>query len=86
MAKNLTRKKKIIRSTIVISAIIAICVLAYYIYPTIDEKPIYRYFDENNNIQYSGIKFNVRIVEFQKKYAKDLACKIACLCDHYKTR
>ena len=61
-------------------------VLADYIYPTIDEKPIYRHFDENNNIQYSGIKFNVRIVEFQKKYAEDLACKIACLCDNYKTR
>lgn len=31
MAKNLTRKKKIIRSTIVILAIIAVCVLAYFI-------------------------------------------------------
>ena len=61
-------------------------VLADYIYPTIDNELICRYFDENNNIQYSGIPFNVHIVESQKKYAKELSGKIARLCDHYKTR
>ena len=61
-------------------------VLADYIYPTINKEIICRYFDKNNNIQYSGIAFNVRIVELQKIYAKDLAGKIARLCDYYKTR
>lgn len=61
-------------------------VMADYIYPTIDNEVICRYVDENNNIQYSGIPFNVHIVELQKKYAKELAGKIACLCDYYKTK
>lgn len=61
-------------------------VLADYIYPTINKEIIRSYFDKNNNIQYSGIAFNVRIVELQKIYAKDLAGKIARLCARYKTR
>ena len=61
-------------------------VLADYIYPTINEKIIGSYFDKNHNIQYSGIAVNVHIVELQKIYAKDLAGKIARLCDYYKTR
>ena len=61
-------------------------VLADYIYPMINKSIISMYFDKNHNIQHPGIPFNVRIVELQKIYAKDLAGKIARLCEHYKTR
>ena len=62
------------------------CSFGCHIYPAIDDKPIDRYVDENGKIQFVGAVIDRRKVYIQTLQTLVLACKIARLCDHYKTR